>query len=192
MASRSKASKKAKIGNYSFFLFLGVFGIISILTGFYLNYRKSILSFSGKIPHATPISVNEYFDPVKINFKSIGLTLPIRNAKITNGIWEISENSASYLATSAKPGERGNTVIYGHNKKNVFEPIIGNVKKGNLIELITEENKIYTYEVKEVFEVTPEKVEVVNPADFEVLTVYTCTGFLDSKRQVIKAYPLNH
>ena len=46
----------------------------------------------------------------------------------------------------------------------------------------------YQYEVGEITEVSPNKTEVVAPTENEILTLYTCSGFSDSKRLIIVAY----
>ncbi len=190
MESNTPSPKKSNLFLLTLFILSGFVGIFAILFGFYLSYQRHVLSFSGNLNTSTLLNNNEYFNPSSIKFSRINLSLPVKSSKIENGIWEISDDSASFLNSSAKPGQGGNIVIYGHNKRKIFGPIIGSVRKGDEIELSAENGKVNRYSVSQVFEVKPENIEVVSPTDYEVLTVYTCTGLLDSKRLIIKAYPV--
>ena len=102
--------------------------------------------------------------------------------------WEVSKNGVSHFKNSAFPGGNGNIVIYGHNKKNILGSL-DFLQKGDEISLITEGDAEFKYKVRSIETVSPEKVEVINPTNFEILTIYTCTGLFDSKRLVVKADP---
>ena len=157
----SKILKKNKL---HIFFFIGIAGLASISTALYLRYQKRVLSFTKDLPEAIQsqeTTQNEYYNPSKIKFAKLNLEIPVVSSEIKNGVWEISDNSASFLSTSKKPGQGGNIVIYGHNKRIIFGPLIGRVKKDDTIEVATEEGKIFSYKVFEVFEVTPEEAEIL-------------------------------
>lgn len=102
--------------------------------------------------------------------------------------WQISDARVTYLLGSARPGEAGNIILYGHNKRE----ILGNIralKGGEKITLTTEDGKAHIYFVKSVKEVEPTEVSLLNPTPKETLTMYTCSGFWDSKRFVVTALP---
>ncbi len=103
--------------------------------------------------------------------------------------WTISENAASYLVDSAKPGELGNLILYGHNKRS----ILGNIralKGGEIIELTLSDGSKKMYKVESLHEVNPRDTKLLSSIDSEVLTIYTCSGLLDSLRFVVRATPL--
>lgn len=105
------------------------------------------------------------------------------------GQWTISEKQASYLSQSAKPGEQGNIIIYGHNTRE----ILGNIRalKGSeIITLKTIGGDIHTYQISKIVEVNPDEVSYLQPTQSETLTLYTCSGFLDSKRFIVQAEPV--
>jgi len=105
------------------------------------------------------------------------------------GNWTISETKASYLANSARPGESGNLILYGHNKRS----IMGNLRalKGyETITLTLSDGSSRNYQIISRQEVSPTDTKLLEPTDFEVLTLYTCSGFMDSKRFVVRAIPL--
>jgi LPXTG-site transpeptidase (sortase) family protein len=107
---------------------------------------------------------------------------------IKNGVWETSSDGASHLDKSGNPGGGDNIVIYGHNKNSIFGPIRW-LTSGKIINITDENGKIFTYNISKIIEVTPEDIDYVLPKNKEVLTLYTCSGILDSKRFIIVANP---
>lgn len=100
--------------------------------------------------------------------------------------WTVSENKASHLAQSANPGESGNIIIYGHNKRE----ILGNIralKGGEKVTIKTDDGKEHLYKVQSWYEVNPDNMKYLQPTEGETLTMYTCSGLLDSKRFVVRA-----
>jgi LPXTG-site transpeptidase (sortase) family protein len=182
---RTKKTEQASLRRFKIFMAIGV--CLLITSGFYLWYRQTTLSFSTPhIPVEAPIKAGS--EPRHLSITSAGIDVGIQPALIKDGIWQTSQNSATHLFTSARPTEAGNIVIYAHNKKDLF----GNlrlVKIGDAISVTTEHGTTHTYIVKDVKTVKPSDIQEVLPSANEVLTLYTCTGLLDSQRLVIKAFP---
>lgn len=114
----------------------------------------------------------------------------ITDAVYTGSKWTVSADSASYLLQSARPGEGGNIIIYGHNTR----PILGNIRalKGNeTITLTTEDGTEHLYRVDSLTEVAPNQTQLLQPTDTEVLTIYTCSGIFDSQRFIVRALPFD-
>lgn len=126
--------------------------------------------------------------PVRIVIPSLSVDLPIVEANVLNGYWEISETSASHGVGSANPGEVGNTVIFAHAREGLFAPL-RDIKKNSPIYILTKEHW-HRYRVVETKLVDPNQTEVIAPTADETLTLYTCSGFLDSKRLIVTAKPL--
>lgn len=106
-----------------------------------------------------------------------------------NGSWTISPTEASYLTASALPGESGNIIIYGHNKRS----ILGNLralKRYEKITLTLSDGTTKIYQVKSMQQVSPSQTKLLEPTTEEVLTLYTCAGIMDSQRFVVRATPL--
>lgn len=160
-----------------------VFGIL-FFTFFILYKKGNHLYFSR--PPQTSVEIPNIILPRRIIILSVGLDLPIFPAKVLSGNWEISESGASYLLGSGTLGKSGNIIIYGHNKKKIFGPILY-LKKGAEIKIEDEKSNVYKYEVRETKVVTPKNIEVLNPTRDETLTLYTCTGNFDLKRFVVIA-----
>lgn len=162
------------------------FGIsLTLISGFYLLYRQTILSFKA-VPQNIAYSTRSAL-PSKILF--LDREIDIVEAQIVDGIWQTSETGATHLENSARPGEVGNIIIYGHNKWSIFAPLRA-LNINDQIEVITSDGRIHEYSVEEIRVVNPDDIEVVMPTDTETLTVYTCTGIFDTKRLVIIAKPI--
>ncbi len=127
--------------------------------------------------------------PVKIAIQWFLIDVPIEEEVYREGQWTISETRASHLADSANPGEAGNIIIYGHNKRE----IMGNIRalKGSeIIHITTEDGKESRYHITHIQEVEPTQTKFLQPTTKETLTLYTCSGFLDKKRFVVQAEPI--
>lgn len=106
-----------------------------------------------------------------------------------NDEWQVSETKVTYLLGSARPGEQGNIIMYGHNKRE----ILGNIRVltgGEKITITTKDGKEHVYVVKKATEVEPTELSLLDPTETETLTLYTCSGFWDSKRYIVTAEPL--
>jgi sortase A len=186
--SASKTLKRLLRKSKLFPFVLVLIGLLIFSFGAFNYYRVRILSFS-KVPASASKSTQNLDIPVEIIIPSIKMDLRVDPGQIKDGVWQISDNNATFLDTSAVPGGGGNIVIYGHNKKAVF----GNLpylSLGQKISIKTKSEKIYTYVVYQKHFVSPERVEAVSPTNTEVLTVYTCWGLFDSQRAIITAKPI--
>lgn len=161
-------------------------GLTLIISGTYHFYSRRVLSFNYSPPAisepAKPTSIS------RIRIDHLGVDLEVTEAKIVNGVWEISETGASHLTSSARPGEGGNIIIYAHNKMNFFGPLV-NIKPDEEVVINTNNNQEFVYRVTQTQIVSPRFIGPVLPKDEEVLTLYTCTGLLDSQRFIISAKP---
>lgn len=123
--------------------------------------------------------------PERIIIPKQGINLPVIEAKVVDGYWELSETTASHGVGSANPGEIGNTVIFAHARERLFLPLKDVVVDDEVFVLT--HDRWYRYQVKEIKDVNPDQIEVIAPTTDETLTLYTCSGFLDSKRRIVVA-----
>ena len=131
-------------------------------------------------------SPSKVVSPIRLTIDSIGLDLPVLGAKILDGKWDITKEGVSYLVTTPLPGSQGNSVMYGHNWSNLLADL-KKIKTGDVIEIKNSDGKSYNYVVHFISTVTADETHIYsNTADYR-LTLYTCTGFLDSKRLVVTA-----
>jgi len=175
----------------SFFI---LFGFIFILIASFLIWQRNIsrrLIFNtSRINNQKTINNNNNNNnkPKGIIIKDLQISLPIIPSKFSNGIWESTNNGVSYLLSSPVPGEKGNSILYGHNWPN----LLGNLtkaKKGQEIIILFNDNNIKYFNIDKILTVSPSQIEILEQTDVPMITIYTCTGFLDSKRFVITATP---
>lgn len=150
----------------------------------YGEIKKQALSFSQAPELKTELK--EELSPSRIIISSLKIDLPVTPGKIVDDVWEISDTGASYLLGSGIPGKPGNLVIYGHNKNNLFGPIRW-LEKGDEIKIKNKREQEFIYKVVETKTVSPKNVEVLAPTEEAILTLYTCSGFLDSQRFIVVA-----
>lgn len=115
--------------------------------------------------------------------------ISLDEAVLTGKVWQVSPTNGSYLMNSARLGKVGNMIIYGHNRK----PILGNLKQvkvGEEIKLFDVMGKEWPYRVVKTVVVNPKDTSWLQETDIPTLTVYTCTGLLDSQRLIVRAVPV--
>ena len=164
-----------------------LFGVACLLLASYYLWQRTNpqrLSFD-----RTPQSVSftktptETVQPIQIIIPALNINLPIYPAEIKNNKWEATTKGVSYLTSSPIPGEKGNSILYGHNWPN----ILGNLVKaqvGQEIQIIFADQTSKTFVIKNIAIVKPNETQVLSQTDDQRITLYTCTGFLDRKRFV--------
>src|SRR3970282_1749027 len=95
--------------NINFFNLLliltAIVGIFLILTAFYFDYQRKILSFYiSPIVYQSLPEKHHLSQPERIIIEEAQIDILLQESEIIDGMWEISEESASFLKTSAKPG----------------------------------------------------------------------------------------
>ncbi len=98
----------------------------------------------------------------------------------------VSPNAGSYLANGVRPGQGGNVIIYGHNKKEIFGHL-SQLKVGDSVQVRTEDGRMWNYVITERAVVDQTDTTLLQPQNGEMLTLYTCSGLFDSKRLVVRA-----
>lgn len=127
--------------------------------------------------------------PATIYIPKLRRALKISDGQVIDNRWTTSLTGISYLTTSAKPGD-GNSVMYGHNLDNLLGDLYL-VKEGDQIFVVLSSGSVIKYQVFQEKEVTPQSVEILDPSQDSRLTLYTCSGFLDSARFVVVAKQTN-
>lgn len=159
---------------------------ITLCTSFYGAYlvylRYRVIPVSAQ-PLNTQISKK---DPILFEIPSLDLSLPIKNARIINRKWDFNGEGVFYLEQSPIPGDIGNSIIFGHNWPNLLGNL-KNAKKGDVINITFNNGDIKKFEIFESYTVTPDQTHILNQTEDTRLSVYTCTGFLDSKRLLVVA-----
>ena len=167
------------------YLFIGV--ILLIISFSWKANRSRILSFNTPNSEALEKLVQKQgIKPIHLKIPKYSVDIDVEESTIIDGIWQVFPDRASHLDVSSGIAGGGNIIIYGHNKTKDLGPIRWTLP-GDLIELTGEDGVIYTYRIEKTIEVEPDNLEYVLPQSKEVLTVYTCSGFLDSKRFIVIA-----
>ncbi|MDO8452291.1 MAG: sortase [bacterium] len=182
MAKRRKQLPQRKLGKLLIItglLFLTYWGAHT-----YFRYQSLTLEAS----QTQSAAVGSGSRPVRVTIPN-KFDLDVAEAVEVSGKWGAWSDKATFLPISAKPGEAGNIVIYGHNKKLVMGKLI-EVKAGDEITVLTADGQVHKYQVEDTQSVDTTHTELLNPTSYEVLTLYTCTGFLDRLRWVVRARPI--
>lgn len=173
-------------------------GLLLIISGTFLiftalawrTYKSGILSFQLNENVSSSLNTNFTHDsakaPARLIITKVNIDLPIVPTKIKGQVWEIPDNAAGHLSASAYPGELGRIIIYGHNKTSLLGPIRW-LTTNDSITVQSADQSAQNYQITSITEVEPNQLEVLAPTIEETLTLYTCSGFFDSKRFVIQA-----
>lgn len=167
------------------FLTMGVFFLG--LAIFFQAQSQTKYSFSNYNPRHLTATESAY--PTFISIEKIDVSLPVKPTQIIDGEWQVRDDAVSHLAASSVPGENGNIILYGHNTKNFFARL-SELKKDDTFTILTIDGVHHTYKVTETLVVSPDDIWVLADSGEEEVTLYTCYGFADLKRFVVKAVPL--
>lgn len=169
--------------------FLLSLGFISLIIFGYLvfqRYNPQKLAFNIDETSAFKNLSTSEINPVGLKIDSINLVLPITESEIKDNKWQASTTSVSYLKTSPIPGQKGNSILYGHNWPN----LLGNLKNtgpGDTINIIYSDNSRRDFEIDYKTQVDPNQTLILENSEDNRITLYTCTGFLDTQRLVVVA-----
>ncbi len=166
-------------------LFFLVIGCLFLALALFFQ-SQSLTKYSFASYEFEKVVASESATPTFISIGSIDLSLPIKPTRVIDGEWEIRDDAVSHLTASGNPGEKTNIIIYSHNTSKFFGKL-PNVKKNDEIKIITMNGDQHTYIVTATHVVSPSDVWVIQSNNREELTLYTCFGFADLKRFVVKA-----
>jgi len=169
------------IRTQSLFIFGALFLGISLIWNF--NQTIQLAFFT---PHVTPVQKAEAI-PTQLVIKKVNIDLPVEETAINNGVWQISGN-VSHLTISARPGEKGPIIMYGHNTNDRLGPIRW-LSIGDIVQIKSADNKIFYYKITKLLSVSPNQMDIFTNIKTETLVIYTCDGFADLKRFVVIAAP---
>ena len=182
---KHKTKPRVIITRRTLTLFIIGFLLISVPSLFYLNEGIQLAFFTPKVPVITV--VKKFAAPVSIQIPDVRINLPVEETVINHGVWQIARNSISHLSTSARPGEKGPIVLYGHNTNDRFGPIRW-LKEGGKISVTTSGGIVHSYTIYKTLDISPNDTNIFNQSS-ETLILYTCDGFADLQRFVVLAKP---
>ena len=158
------------------------FGLLLVALSFALTYYNATkLSFTVSIDESMTRQIGTA--PTKIFVPKEKLELPMLGARIVDNRWEIKKDGASFITSQ-------NTIIaYAHNKKDKFG-FLKKIKAGDFIYLQLQNGNKQKFEVYKIKTVSPSDINALFQNIPNSITLYTCTGFADSKRLVVSAKPI--
>ncbi len=142
-----------------------------------------ITAYSGHIP-STPIDRSTITsgaisdDPVRIVIASLGIDLQILPGHYNqkSQTWNISDDAAQFATVSMPINTAtGNTLIYGHNSKQVFWAL-QKMTPGAKAIITTAKGYTFTYQFEARKDVHPNDVSVFRFDGAPTLVLQTCTG----------------
>ncbi len=182
---KSKLKKRAKQANkHPFVEKLIALGILLFLLGTITHlqiFTNALIS-----QREQPKKVYVAQDPSSISIPSVRINVKVDEGGIASGNWILSSDKALYLPTSGKIGEGYNTIIYAHDTNNLFGPLLW-VKKGDLILLTDRKGKEFKYKIFSTEEVDPKDLSKLYSTEKNIVTLFTCDGWFDEKRLLVKA-----
>lgn len=127
-----------------------------------------------------------WYGEVKASQKDIAYTLSIPKLKIEHARVRIDYDLSKHLvhySGNTQPGERGNTVIFGHSSfPYFFNPAdyttifatLHTLEEGDEI-LLSLNSVQYRYKIVSMFITDPEDISIFTPSSESLLTLVTCT-----------------
>ena len=167
--------------------FLIIFGLACYVLGVFLIWernnpnRLAFKNYAGNFKNAKVLN-----PPTRIIIRDLGIDLPIYPAKLINNEWQTTTDGASYLVSSPIPGDIGNSIIYAHDWVSLFGPLL-NARRGERVEIEYADKTRKTFVIGQTSVVSYNQTSVLAPTKDRRITLYTCTGFLDSQRMVAVA-----
>ncbi len=185
MANTKSSSKKEQVKNstpyVNYFL-----SLLLVLAGAAVLLYAAFSRFDFRIYAVSKTSSSKQIQakPMKVYMPALGRVLYVSDGEARGSNWIISRTGVSYLTTSAEPGTTGNSIIYGHNTIGVLGGL-WRVHEGDSIYVIMDNGQFYKYQVFERKEIDPSQIDILSQTHDSRLTIYTCSGFLDSARFVV-------
>lgn len=124
--------------------------------------------------------------PISLDIPSVNISVPIIdgvfNAKTQT--WTLTLNKAQYAVMTVQPNNKsGNTFIYGHNRREVFNRL-PKIKAGAIATIKTDNGHIFTYTFRDSRVTNPSDVSLFEYEGKPILTLQTCTGLFYQNRQL--------
>lgn len=167
-------------------LFLIVVGFLFLFQGTLLLYQRhnpARVAFARE-PETHQVFSNQEKKVVSLEIPRVGIFANVEEGSISDGKWKLSTESVMHLTSSVTPGEVGNSIIYGHNWQSLFGKLDKVAVNDDIFVTLSSGEKI-GFQVEYIYEVSPKQVDILKDVDHPRITIYTCSGFLDSKRLVV-------
>ncbi len=171
----------------TFILTTGIAGMVPY-AGMWAENRAALASpqpvvVSAPIVPAKPDTVMG--KPVHLSVPSLGIELAVADGahNVQTGEWTLSKTMAHYALPTTQPNNQtGNTLIYGHNRNEVFTKLL-NVQPGAKAIVTTDNGYRFTYTYTSTEAVDPTNLDIFTYEGAPRLTLQTCSGAWYQNRQ---------
>ncbi len=172
------------VGAFLLFIVLFNFQLIAQQIGYFLNPPKPAANLALQDPNAITSNASIVPPESLIIIPKINVSAPIvyADSVAEDEVMKDLESGVVHYANTAKPGENGNAVIFGHSSNDWWESgnykfvfaLLGKLEVGDQVQVNYSSRK-YVYEVTEKKVVQPSEVSVLNQTPSPILTLITCT-----------------
>lgn len=164
--------------------FLILIALILALLGVSLRFSDSLFFIQSSDTAYAHRALSSY-QPKMVIIESVSIKIDIIPGGIIDGKWILSPDSAHALPISSSYNDHS-AILYAHNREGLFMNL-SEVTIGDTITIIDERGKKILYSVFEKQTITPEQTDVIQPDSDGTLVLFTCDGWFDEKRIVVKA-----
>ncbi len=122
--------------------------------------------------------------PRRLIIPALGLDTPVVEVFVVDGAWQVADYAAGYLDGTGLPGDPGNMALAGHAglRGAVFRDL-GRLSPGADI-FVDAGAWRYQYRVRDMRNVWPTEVHVLDPTPTPTITLITCTNW-DTQRLIV-------
>jgi LPXTG-site transpeptidase (sortase) family protein len=157
---------------------LGLVGYATVARGMY--YRSLIMPVEVSGVYAAQAQIMGE-EPVRVQWDE---THDLLVESTEDSEW-VSATGATYFSQSSRLGRMGNVILYGHNYLNVLGKL-SQLRVGDRVSLEGSQGGSFWYEVVFSGQVELDDTSWLSDTSEAVVTLYTCSGFMDSKRWVVR------
>ncbi len=122
--------------------------------------------------------------PRRLIIPALGLDTPVVEVFIVDGVWQVADYAAGYLHGTGLPGDPGNMALSGHaGLRGAIFRDLGRLDIGADI-FVDAGTWRYQYRVRDMRNVWPIEVNVLDPTPTPTITLITCTNW-DTQRLIV-------
>lgn len=165
----------------------GIAGLIPLGYFYHQNQAAAATAPRVQVPQATRPTQPEAVSgkPVSISIPSLELNLPVIDGQYdqNTGKWTLTTDKAQFATPTAEPNNiGGNTLIYGHYRKGVFNTL-HTIQPGAQALITTDNGYTFTYTFENSETVDPSNTDIFLYKGAPRLTIQTCSGAFFQNRQ---------
>jgi LPXTG-site transpeptidase (sortase) family protein len=130
-------------------------------------------------------TLNQEF-PLRVIIPNSKIDLAIEKGKIEGETWDLNDHSALYAEGSSDlTTKNGNTILYAHARLGLFYNLRYTALDDKIY--VLGEKNIHEYSVTNIEKILPNQVDVLKKGGEHNLSLFTCEGYGDEYRLVIRA-----